>query len=239
MSSSNAICSERFAEVPGLVLPAVSLTASLVFFGVPGLGGDRIDVALQDFFFRDGAWLVSWDSGPWHALLYKGPKALLIGWALFLVACAARPGISPVWMGRRRALYLIACAVAVIMVCTQLRAFTGQTVPQVLRPWKPDGLEHLLLFQSKPPGYPSDAFPAGHASGGFALLALAWAWPSRRARRTGLAVGVGAGAFMGAYQMARGEHFLSHTLATGLIAWLLCALFARLFGPSLSSPPSS
>ena len=28
---------------------------------------------------------------------------------------------------------------------------------------------------------------------------------------------------MGFYQIARGEHFLSHTLATAVLAWLLCA----------------
>ncbi len=239
MSSSNAICSARSAEAPGLVAPGFALVTALVFFGVPGLGGDRLDVAFQGLFFHDGAWLVPWDSGPWHALLYKGPKALLIGWALFLVTCAARPGISPVWMGRRRALYLIACAAAVIMVCTQARAFTGQTVPHALRPWNPGGLEHLLLFEPKPPGYPSDAFPAGHASGGFALISLAWAWRGVRARRIGLAVGLGFGGFMGVYQIARGEHFLSHTLATGLVAWLLCALLARGMRPAFTPPPSS
>lgn len=239
MSSSNSIVSARSAEGPSVRAPALALVFSLVFFGVPGLGGDRLDIALQDALFRDGRWLIDWDAGPLHVLLYKVPKALLIAWSLFLLWCVAVPARSPDWMGRRRALYLVVSAVAVVMVCTQLRAVTGQTVPQILRPWKPDGLEHLLLFQSKPPGYPSDAFPAGHASGGFALLALAWAWPVRRLRLLGLSVGLGLGGFMGVYQMARGEHFLSHTLATGLIAWLICALTARFFAADLSSPPSS
>jgi membrane-associated PAP2 superfamily phosphatase len=239
MSSSSSIVLARSAEGPSVRAPALALVFSFIFFGVPGLGGGRLDVMVQDAFFFDDHWLIEWDSGPLHVLFYKGPKLLLVAWSAFLLWCALMPQSSPAWMGPRRALYLGLCLVAIVMVCTQLRAVTGQTVPQAMRPWKPDGLEHLLLFQSKPPGYPSDAFPAGHASGGFALLALAWAWPVRRLRLLGLSVGLGLGGFMGVYQMARGEHFLSHTLATGLIAWLICALTARFFAADLSSPPSS
>ena len=46
-----------------------------------------------------------------------------------------------------------------------------------------------------------------------------WAMPTRRAWRVfGLGVGLSAGWIMGIYQMARGEHFLSHTLATMFLA---------------------
>lgn len=239
MNSSSSISSVPSAERPGLLAPVGSLVASLVLFGFPGLGGDWLDLEFQRLFFRDDGWLIAWDSGLWHALFYKGPKALLIAWLVFALWCAIKPDLAPGWMGRRRALYLLASSFAVVMVCTQLRAFTGQTVPHELRPWKPDGLEHLLLFQAKPAGYPSDAFPAGHASGGFALLSLAWAWRGAFAVRLGLALGLGLGGFMGLYQIARGEHFLSHTLATGLIAWLLCAGLARLMRPAVTRPPSS
>ena len=44
---------------------------------------------------------------------------------------------------------------------------------------------------------------------------------------------------MGLYQMARGEHFLSHTLATGLLAWLIAAALARLLRPSAAFSASS
>jgi membrane-associated PAP2 superfamily phosphatase len=37
---------------------------------------------------------------------------------------------------------------------------------------------------------------------------------------------------MGLYQIARGEHFLSHTLATGALAWLLAAVLARWLKPA-------
>ena len=57
--------------------------------------------------------------------------------------------------------------------------------------------------------------------------------------RAGAVVGLAAGSAMGVYQIARGEHFLSHTLATALLAWLLCALLARWIRPSVLSAPTS
>lgn len=64
-------------------------------------------------------------------------------------------------------------------------------------------------------------FPAGHASGGFALIMLYFAVPNARWRWMGLAAGLAAGWLMGGYQMLRGEHFLSHTVTTMLLAWLV------------------
>jgi len=38
--------------------------------------------------------------------------------------------------------------------------------------------------------------------------------------------------WMGLYRVARGEHFLSHTLATAALAWLLAAALARACRPT-------
>jgi membrane-associated PAP2 superfamily phosphatase len=44
---------------------------------------------------------------------------------------------------------------------------------------------------------------------------------------------------MGCYQIARGEHFLSHTLATAALAWLLCVGLAFLMRKPLEREVSS
>ena len=133
MNSSSSISSVASAERPGLLLPALLLAASLVFFGVPGLGGDLLDLAFQGLFFGADGWLISWDSGFWHALLYKGPKALLIAWLAFVLWCAIKPDLGPDWMGRRRAFYLLASSFAVVLVCTQLRAFSKPVLDASLK----------------------------------------------------------------------------------------------------------
>lgn len=105
-------------------------------------------------------------------------------------------------------------------------------------PWGVDRYDgsapFLRLFDSIPAGW-SDGhcFPAGHASVGMWLSALAVFWLPQAPRRAlaAFAGGLGIGLALGWVQQMRGQHFLTHTLWT---AWLssalllvLLALFAR------------
>jgi membrane-associated PAP2 superfamily phosphatase len=215
-----------------LAAPALLIALLVVGFGLPGLGGEAVDLWFQSLFWDGRSWLIPHDHPVGMALAYRGPKALIILAAVILIGVALfRP------RRRVRALFLLACFALVPVVCTQLRAVSHMATPLDLKLYG-GAHEHLLLFQAKPAGYPCHAFPAGHASGGFALMACHWILTERRWR--GLALGLGVGTWMGFYQVARGEHFLSHTLATGLIAWLLCAGLAwAMRGPltrEVSSP---
>ncbi|MDH5298841.1 MAG: phosphatase PAP2 family protein, partial [Desulfobulbaceae bacterium] len=86
---------------------------------------------------------------------------------------------------------------------------------------------YVKLFEPMPASVEEcgRCFPAGHASGGFSLMALYFLSSSRRRRAIGLCTGLGLGWVMGAYQMAKGAHFLSHTVVTMELAWLLILLF--------------
>lgn len=218
-------------ELRSLRAPALAVGAITLFFGLPGLGGEAVDFWFQSFFWDGKAWLIPHEHPLGRALAYDGPKALIIIWAVLLIGAAIFAKRV-----RTRALYLLACLAVVSVVCTQIRAVTGMATPLELKAFGGTH-EHLLLFQAKPAGYPSHAFPAGHASGGFALLGLYWILQARRWR--GLALGLGVGCWMGFYQVARGEHFLSHTLATAALAWLLCAGLAWLMKGRLAREVSS
>jgi membrane-associated PAP2 superfamily phosphatase len=218
-------------ETRSLRAPALAVVAITLFFGLPGLGGEVVDFWFQSFFWDGKAWLIPHEHPLGRAVAYDGPKALIIIWALLLIGAAIFAKRV-----RTRALYLLACLAVVSVVCTQIRAVTGMATPLELKAFGGPH-EHLLLFQAKPAGYPSHAFPAGHASGGFALLGLYWILQARRWR--GLALGLGVGCWMGFYQVARGEHFLSHTLATAALAWLLCAGLAWLMKGRLAREISS
>ena len=218
-------------ELRSLRAPALAVVAITLFFGLPGLGGEAVDFWFQSFFWDGKAWLIPHEHPLGRALAYDGPKALIIIWAVLLIGAAIFAKRV-----RTRALYLLACLAVVSVVCTQIRAVTGMATPLELKAFGGTH-EHLLLFQAKPAGYPSHAFPAGHASGGFALLGLYWILQARRWR--GLALGLGVGCWMGFYQVARGEHFLSHTLATAALAWLLCVALAWLMKDRLSREVSS
>lgn len=222
------------AERPGVLVPAAWVVGLTLCFGFRWTGAEALDLAVQSWFWDGRDWLVPKDSGWPHQLAYTGPKVLLYILALWLVWVVAFPAKGPVGLGRRRAAYLLAAMATTAVVCTQLRDISHMATPRGLTLYG-GAWEHLLLFEAKPPGYPCHAFPAGHASGGFALFCLAFAWPSSRARRLGIAAGLLVGGWMGLYQIARGEHFLSHTLVTAALAWLICAALARAIGPSRSA----
>jgi membrane-associated PAP2 superfamily phosphatase len=213
------------------VAPVLALFAIVVFFGLPGLSGGALDLWFQSFFWNGKDWLIPHENAFGLAIAYDGPKALIIIWALLLIGAALFAKRV-----RVRALYLLACLAVVVIACTQSRPFTGMAMPSELKDFG-GAYDHLLLFQTKPAGYPSHAFPAGHASGGFALLGLYWILKARRWR--GIALGLGVGCWMGFYQVARGDHFLSHTLATAALAWLLCVGLAFLLRKPLEREVSS
>jgi len=224
-----------------LLRPALALAVVLGFFGFHGTGGEWLDFQVQSWFWDGRDWLIPKDSGWFHDLAYTGPKVVLYAFALWLLWVIAFPARSPAWLGRRRAAYVFISIAVISLVSTQLRSVTHMATPRDLTVYgavAPHAWEHLLLFDAKPAGYPSHAFPAGHASGGFALLCLAFAWDSAVARRRGILIGCIYGGLMGLYQLARGEHFLSHTLATAMLAWLLSAVLARWLMPAEVSSPN-
>jgi membrane-associated PAP2 superfamily phosphatase len=67
-------------------------------------------------------------------------------------------------------------------------------------------------------------WPGGHASGGFAIVAGYFALRTQQpqwARRL-LVLGLSLGTVMGAVQMVRGAHFLSHNLWSLWVVWAAC-----------------
>lgn len=74
-------------------------------------------------------------------------------------------------------------------------------------------------------------FPAGHATSGFFFCILYYALQNTKYasyRWYGMYFGLIMGWIMGIYQMARGEHFISHTLATMIIALISVLLIDSL-----------
>ena len=91
---------------------------------------------------------------------------------------------------------------------------------------------HLPLFASLPAGQSAgQCFPGGHASAGFALLALPFAARGWRPRWV-LPLTLFAllmGGLMSGIQMVRGAHFLSHNLWTLWFCWAICLAVYALY----------
>jgi membrane-associated PAP2 superfamily phosphatase len=82
----------------------------------------------------------------------------------------------------------------------------------------------IPLFGNLPTGAKSGhCFPGGHASGGFALIAIYFGFRDSlpKLAKAGLILGLVFGFAMGWGQMMRGAHFMSHNLWTAWIVWML------------------
>lgn len=198
-----------------------------------------LDQAAQSVFFRDNGWLISKAFHRAHDMtLYTVPK-LLVG----AVAIAALAVVVLGHLPRRRDRYArwrVPCLVIFLSICltplavSALKAATGVYGPSDLLPYGGKHahigvLEHVWLYGRTDTGR---SFPAGHASGGFALMALYYL-PLRPGIQIALTTaGFALGWLMGLYQMARGEHFLTHTLTTMLLALGIIGLLARRLHPA-------
>jgi membrane-associated PAP2 superfamily phosphatase len=87
------------------------------------------------------------------------------------------------------------------------------------------GTQPLIpLFGNLPIGaVPGHCFPGGHASGGFALIAIYFGFRDSlpKLAKVGLILGLVLGFAMGWGQMMRGAHFMSHNLWTAWVVWVI------------------
>jgi len=203
----------------------------------------ELDLALQDRFydFAHQRWLVDATDALGRLVFYNGPKAVIILLAVTALVLALGP--EP-WRARlgfaRRDLWV---ALLTLVTVPALAGFGKNTTntfcPSEIRRYGGD-VAYVKLCAPYPendrPDRRGHCFPAGHASGGFALLGLVGLRRTRAWQRGGLALGLGAGWWMGGYQMLKGAHYLSHTVTTMLVAWIIFLAWRRLLRVAPDGP---
>lgn len=196
--------------------------------------GTDLDLAVQDRFydFAQARWFVDGHDAVGRFWFYQVPKVVIVAIGLGLLAFAVGPRQ---WRRRygwtRPDLWIAILTLATLPLLTGLgKRYTGMHCPGEVQRYGGDApYEHLQLSIHTGMEPRGRCFPAAHASGGFALLGLAWLRRSVRWRIASLAFGLAAGWWMGGYQMLRGAHFLSHTLVTMLLAWIVVLTWRRVW----------
>lgn len=195
------------------------------------LAAQHVDMALARGLFH-------WQGDAWSLKrslllengLHRGGRLLgQAAWTGVLVATLLRwrSPSSRTWT--RPAARLLLSVLASVACVAALKAVTHMDCP-----WDLAGLggdrAFIGLFETRPASLgPAACFPAAHAAGGFAWVALYFFFlhTAPRWRHAGLAVGLLAGALFGLAQQLRGAHFLSHDVASLMVCWTIaCAVEA-------------
>jgi membrane-associated PAP2 superfamily phosphatase len=205
-----------------VLISIIALCLALIWFELTST-----DIWMQDILFnrQTNTWLLHKPGWLLHFALYDGIKILLVlvAFALLINLLFFRKHslIQQYHQGLRIVLFSLILIPATIGA---LKDTTNIACPKDTVVYG-GALPYVKVFESYPAGQqPKEqqrCFPAGHASGGFALMSLYFLFHSERNRRRALLFGIVAGSLMGGYKMLIGDHFLSHTVVTMISAWLL------------------
>ncbi len=194
-----------------------------------------IDQMIQSWYYDPAAKVFPLRNEPWLTIgMHSGLKMLAIAFSVAVFGAWTVSFFEPALQPERRRLGWI--WIAMLFASLAISVLKGTSIHHC--PW--DLLDYggyaprLALFDMLPTGIqPGRCFPGGHASGGFALLALYFGlrddWPV--AARFALIGGLALGSVMGWSQTMRGAHFLSHTLWSAWVIWLLLLLSYLAFPP--------
>lgn len=168
------------------------------------------------FALREDWWLTT--------LFHEGGRRL--SWALALMLCLGvwwpLGWLTRLNLGQR--LQLAVGTLAAVMAVALVKSLSNTSCPWDLSDF--GGLAHYVPHWAgfgTPDGGVGRCFPAGHASAGFAFVSgyFVFRHPAPRVARAWLALSLLAGMTLGLAQQVRGAHFMSHTLWSGMLCWLV------------------
>lgn len=225
-----------------LLLIGLTLLSTLIF------EHSRIDVAISQWFYHDGHWLIEKNKQPFRFIFYDFPKTLIILLGVYLLvnlivkkwksstALLALDSPKNKWIlpfnstefSSKELGYLLLTITMVPAIIAALKAFTHVSCPNHLTIFGGD-IPYLSLWQDILAQTPAKCFPAAHTSAGFALYAFAYL-PRFNAYKTRIILTVTTLAWiMGLYKMMIGDHFFSHTLVSMWLSWAITYAMAALF----------
>ncbi len=142
-------------------------------------------------------------------------------------------GYRPFKKHKKIMLYVLAASAAGPLIVG-----AGKHTTHIYTPWDLDifsgTLPYIRLFDPVPKGLPiGEAFPAGHAAGGYAFFSLYFLLLHLGSpyKNHGFLFALSLGLFFGIGQQVRGAHFPSHDLFTLVICWYSALIIYYLFYP--------
>jgi membrane-associated PAP2 superfamily phosphatase len=202
----------------------------------------NLDLTLQDHFYLQDChqWMIDKRDPVLRLIFYTGIKVLIIAFGTLCFFCWLLS--YKVWkLAKYRRFCVLICLALIVVPATIsiIKNISNVYTPNKIRRYGGDN-PYVKVFERYPPWFKQTrtgkGWPAGHASGGFALMMLYYAFTRRKFRILGLSIGLTLGWTMGMYQMLKGAHYLSHTIVTMFIAWILIIIIYRVTRVEFRAP---
>jgi membrane-associated PAP2 superfamily phosphatase len=180
------------------------------------------DIILQDKFYDsvNHEWIVAKSSIIPRLIFYKAIKYFIVtvGVIFILIYGFVNKKI------RRKLHIVILSLIFVPLIVSGLKQFTNSYCPsQTIR--YGGTVPNIKLFEVYPEDFhplkKGKCFPAGHASGGFALMSLYFVSERKQFKIAGFFIGLLLGWVMGGYQMLNGQHYVSDTIISMILSFLV------------------
>lgn len=222
-----------------VVVTSILLVFTLLFFQLT-----NADIDVQEYFynFKTNIWIWDRNEPISEFFLYSGLKKSLIIFALCIL-------IILIVFWKKEIVKKYRFGLIVIVLSSIIVPFTVISLKNTTNTPCPKNIEHfggsypdIKVFDSYPKDFKQNGkircWPAGHASGGFALMSLFFLFKKRKNQIIGLTFAVSIAWLMGLYKMVIGDHFLSHTIITMLISWLEILLIAKIIKRKFFEKPA-
>ncbi len=193
-----------------------------------------LDIIIQDYFynFNTHQWILDKNAVLPKLIFYDGIKKLYILFVIVLLISLLFFRRHPIIMHYKKGLVivLVSC-ITVPLFIGLLKAITNVPCPTDISHYGGD-YPYVTVLSKYPDTFHQTenirCYPAGHASGGFALMSLFFLFTSRRNKKIALISTLAIGWTIGNYKMIIGDHFFSHTLITMIISWLMILLIVKI-----------
>lgn len=204
------------------------LVFTIIFFSI-----SNTDYIIQNKFynFTTNSWILNRDEQPYKLIFYDGIKKVLILIALlFIVSIIFLKENKIVKEYRRGFLIVIISAILVPSITGSLKKITNMPCPKNEIHYN-GKMKRTMVWEKYNDFYSNmpkiACWPAGHASGGFALLSLFFLFKTKRNKYIAVIGALSIGWSMGIYKMLIGDHFLSHTIITMILSWLIILIVSK------------
>jgi membrane-associated PAP2 superfamily phosphatase len=199
----------------------ISLAFALIYIHY-----NDLDIKFQSLFFNfeSKSWLINKDDQELKFFLYRLPKYLIVTYGVSLIIYWIKLFLNKQDRDiQKKIIFLILSLLFTPLTVSLLKHYSPINCPYHIREFYGCCLHISPLDVFKSGVFFAHAgkcFPAGHASGGFALISLYFVAPQAK-KHLALCFSLALGSIMGLYQIAKGAHYLSDTIFTLAIAYIV------------------